>query len=115
MEQKEALLALASTPHRRAEVSYYLGIKALSERRYRDASDWLRVTVETQMVRDWEFLWAKDLLTRWTGAGRELVVAVPRVAAKPPNRESLTRSPRVRYPLIALYKATVVGGREPSC
>ena len=85
MEPKEALLALASTPHRRAEVSYYLGIKALSERRYRDASDWLRVTVETQMVRDWEFLWAKDLLTRWTGAGRELGVAVPRVAAKPPN------------------------------
>src|SRR5437879_1609844 len=62
MEPKEALLALASTPHRRAEVSYYLGIKALSERGYRDASDWLRVTVETQMVRDWEVLWAKDLL-----------------------------------------------------
>src|SRR5204862_8222448 len=79
------LLPFASTPHRRAEVSYYLGIKALSGRRYRDASDWLRVTVETQSVRDWELLSAKDLLTRWTGAGRELGVAVPRVAAKPPN------------------------------
>ena len=66
-------------------MSYYLGIKALSERRYRGASDWLRVTVETQSVRDWELLWAKDLLTRWSGAGRELRVAVPRVAAKAPT------------------------------
>src|SRR5437773_2508999 len=85
LEPDATLLPFASTPHRRAEVSYYLGIKALSERRYRDASDWLRVTVETQSVRDWELLWAKDLLTRWSGAGRELRVAVPRVAAKAPT------------------------------
>ena len=85
MEPPEALLTAATTPHRRAEVSYYLGIKALSERRYRDASDWLRVTVETNSVRDWEILWAKDLLTRWTGAGRELRAAVPQVAAQAPT------------------------------
>ena len=85
MEPDETLLLWATTPHRRAEVSYYLGIKALSQRRYAAASDWLRVTVETQSERDWEILWAKDLLTRWSNTGRVLAVAVPRVAAKPPT------------------------------
>ncbi len=85
MEPDETLLIFATTPHRRAEVSYYLGIKALSERRYSTASDWLRVTVETQSERDWETLWAKDLLTRWAGTGRVLPVAVPQVAAKLPT------------------------------
>jgi hypothetical protein len=85
MEPDETLLVFASTPHRRAEVSYYLGIKALSERRYSDASDWLRVTVETREDRDWEVMWARDLLYRWAATGRELRVAVPRVAATPPK------------------------------
>jgi hypothetical protein len=85
MESDEALLRFATSPHRRAEVSYYLGIKALSERRYNEASDWLRVSVETQSLTDWETLWAKDLLYRWTAAQRELRVAVPRVAARPPT------------------------------
>ena len=83
LEPDEDLLVFANTPHHRAEVSYYLGIKALSERRYESASDWLRVTVETQSSRDWEVLWAKDLLTRWAGTGRQLNVAVPQVAAHP--------------------------------
>jgi hypothetical protein len=78
-------MVFASTPHRRAEVSYYLGIKALSERRYSDASDWLRVTVETHEERDWEVMWARDLLYRWAATSRELGVAVPRVAATPPK------------------------------
>jgi hypothetical protein len=85
MEPEETLLVFASTPHRRAEVSYYLGIKALSERRYSDASDWLRVTVETHEERDWEVMWARDLLYRWAATSRELGVAVPRVAATPPK------------------------------
>jgi len=85
LEPEEDLLIFATTPHRRAEVSYYVGIKALSERRYSTASDWLRVTVETHSAHDWELLWARDLLTRWAGAGRELEVAVPQVAAKPPT------------------------------
>jgi hypothetical protein len=85
LEQDATLLLWATTPHRRAEVSYYLGIKALSQRRYNDASDWLRVTVETRSDQDWEVLWAKDLLTRWARTERQLSVAVPRVAAKPPT------------------------------
>jgi len=85
MEPDETLLLWATTPHHRAEVSYYLGIKALSQRRYTAAADWLRVTVETRSERDWEILWAKDLLTRWTNTGRELSVAVPQVAATPPT------------------------------
>lgn len=85
MEPDESLLAFATNEHRRAEVSYYLGIKALRLQRYAEASDWLRVTVETRSVRDWELLWAKDLLTRWARAGRELPIAVPQVAATPPR------------------------------
>ena len=85
MESEDRLLTFATNPHRRAEVSYYLGIRALGQQRYVDASDWFRVTIETRSARDWELLWAKDLLTRWMRTSRELRIAVPQIAAKPPR------------------------------
>jgi hypothetical protein len=86
MQTEATVLILTDTPHRRTEASYYLGVKALSERRYANASDWFRVTVEAYNEHDWEWLWAKDLLQAWAATGRELTTAVPLAAARPPGR-----------------------------
>jgi hypothetical protein len=72
LEPEAKILALATSPKRRAEYSYYLAIKALGEGRYRDASDWLHVTVETRQARDGERKWAKDLLDDWSRTERLL-------------------------------------------
>ncbi len=77
---EERLVALATSPKRRVEYSYYIGIKAVSEGRYREASDWLRVTVETRQTRDGEFLWAKELLDAWQNTGRSLPEAAKELA-----------------------------------
>jgi tetratricopeptide (TPR) repeat protein len=75
LEPEAKIIALATSPKRRAEYSYYLAIKALGEGRHRDASDWLRVTVETRQARDGELKWAKDLLDDWWRAERPLAGA----------------------------------------
>ncbi|MEO8189881.1 MAG: hypothetical protein ABI682_06030 [Acidobacteriota bacterium] len=41
------MFALATTPGRLSEVSYHLGVRAENERRFRDASDWYRIAVES--------------------------------------------------------------------
>lgn len=81
LEPEATLLARGTDAHRRCEVSYYAGVRALAERRFEDASDWFRVAVETHSTRDWELLWAKDLLYAWAGESRTLPIA-ERQAAK---------------------------------
>jgi lipoprotein NlpI len=66
------LLSRADTPQRRTEDGYYLGVKALSEGRYEDASAWLRVAIETRQVHEAEFVLAKELLERWTESQKSL-------------------------------------------
>jgi hypothetical protein len=82
LEPEGALLAGTNDLHRRCEASYYAGVRALAERRYADASNWFRVTVETPGTEDWEWLYAKDLLFRWSGEHRALPIAVRKVAAR---------------------------------
>lgn len=82
LEPEGALLARANDPHRRCEASYYAGVRALAQRRYADASDWFRVTVETPGTEDWEWLYAKDLIYRWSNEHRALPIAVRKVAAR---------------------------------
>lgn len=76
LESEATMLRLAESPKRRVEYSYYLGIKALSERRLRDASEWLRVAMETRQTGDGEFLLAKEQLARWSRSGKTLERAV---------------------------------------
>jgi hypothetical protein len=39
----------------RCEVSYYIGLKAQSEGRCEDASDWYRISVETGLINNGEY------------------------------------------------------------
>jgi hypothetical protein len=56
------LLRVATTPQRRCEVAYYLGVKAHRDGRTQDALTWFRVALETNQQRDGEYHWARDLI-----------------------------------------------------
>lgn len=66
------LLQLASDPKRRCELSYYVGLRAESEGRYAEASDWYRVSVETGLIKNGEYRWAHTRLTLWQEKGKNL-------------------------------------------
>ena len=57
---------------RRGAVPYYLAIKAFSEGRFVDASDWLRVSVETEVNEVGERMWSLELLKRWSSKRKSL-------------------------------------------
>lgn len=67
-------LALATDPQRRCEVAFYLALRAKAEGRYVDASDWLRVAIETRQVRLPEHIWAYTVISEWQGAGKSLAL-----------------------------------------
>lgn len=72
LETEPAVLALATDPKKRCEIAYYVGLRAQAERRYADASDWYRVTLETGQERNGEYRWAFSALNRWEQAGKSL-------------------------------------------
>jgi hypothetical protein len=78
LEDDDALLQIATAPDRRCEIAYYLGLRAWSERRYEDASDWFRVVLETGQRREGEYVWAMDALDGWAGTRRRLREAAER-------------------------------------
>jgi len=51
---------------------YYLAIKAISENRLEDASDWLQISMETGMMMYGEYRWSNNLLYQWNIQGRSL-------------------------------------------
>ncbi|MCZ6856559.1 MAG: hypothetical protein O7F70_01035 [Gemmatimonadetes bacterium] len=69
---EETMFSIATTPQRRCEVAYYLGIKAQAEGRYEDAHDWFQVARATGRSQDFEFLWARDVLDAWNDRDRSL-------------------------------------------
>ena len=69
---EETLFSIATTPERRCEVAYYLGVKAQAEGRYEDAHDWFQVVRATGQSGEFEFLWARDALDAWADRERSL-------------------------------------------
>jgi thioredoxin-like negative regulator of GroEL len=61
----ETLLPMARTDKQKCEFAYYLALKAESDGRFADASDWYRVCVETGLLRNGEYIWAYWTLNRW--------------------------------------------------
>lgn len=59
-------------PDSRCEASYYLGLRAQSEGRLRDASDWYRISIESGLQNMGEYRWAYNQLYLWEGEGKSL-------------------------------------------
>ena len=74
MSPEGELLALATTPKLKCEIAFYAGLRAESERRFRDASDWYRVALETGQSNNGEWRWAYDQLYRWYSNGQSLAL-----------------------------------------
>jgi len=72
LETEQTVLKLATDAKKRCEIAYYVGLRSEAERRYADASDWYRVTVETGQSRNGEYRWAQQALTRWERRGTSL-------------------------------------------
>lgn len=81
---EDEMVALMTAPDRRCEVSYYLGVRALGEGRYRDASDWFRVVTETGLTHEGEYRWAYGRLLEWSQRGWSLERALGEAEAPAP-------------------------------
>jgi tetratricopeptide repeat protein len=66
------LFTVATDANTRCEVSFFYAMKAQAEGRYRDASDWYRVTVETAVYNYVEYRWAYQILYSWLGPYKSL-------------------------------------------
>lgn len=62
---EEEVLREATSSSTIASTSYYLGVKAKSEGRYVDASDWFRFGAEKGSSQEPEHKWCFDALMRW--------------------------------------------------
>lgn len=65
LTSEEELLSETISPSTIASTAYYLGVKAKSEGRYVDASDWFRFGVEKGSNQEPERKWCRDALLRW--------------------------------------------------
>jgi len=72
------LLAEGGSPSTVASTAYYLGLKAKSEGRYVDASDWFRFGMEKGSSQEPEYKWCRDALVRWRLAEHNLDYAAAR-------------------------------------
>ncbi|MEW5854564.1 MAG: hypothetical protein AB2A00_37655 [Myxococcota bacterium] len=70
--EESAVLAHTGNPKRICEVAYYVGLKAHSEGRVRDAVDWYRATVETGARTNGEYRWAHTQLAQWMTSGKSV-------------------------------------------
>lgn len=69
LKSEQDLLALATTPERLSEVAYYLGARAQGEKRFRDACEWYRVSMETHQNTMTRSL-AAYALSEWARTGQ---------------------------------------------
>jgi hypothetical protein len=84
-------LAVARTPRRRAEVAWYLGLRAQAERRIGEASDWYQLATIVGANGEPEATWAGRALGAWYGRREPLtaIAASPwERAVAPPPREA---------------------------
>jgi len=84
-------LAVARAPRRRAEVAWYLGLRAQAERRIGEASDWYQLATIAGASGEPEATWAGRALGAWY-ARREPLTAIAASpwerAVAPPPREA---------------------------
>jgi len=81
LEREDAMLGMATSAHRKCEVSFFLGERARAEGRIADAVDWFRVGVETAQTGDGEYYWAIRALVDLSRDPRGLLIpsAIPGV------------------------------------
>ncbi len=72
MAKEQDVFSLMTDVRDRCEDAYYLGLKAWKERRYGDASDWFRVTLEIGRWQTPEYRWAYSILYNWFQSGKSL-------------------------------------------
>ncbi|MFO0610740.1 MAG: hypothetical protein U0324_46690 [Polyangiales bacterium] len=84
-------VSVARAPRRRAEVAYYLGLRAQSERRIGEASDWYQLAAMAGVAAEPEAAWAARSLDAWYGRREPLaaLAASPwERSVAPPPREA---------------------------
>lgn len=59
-------------PGRTCEAAYYLGVKALADRDYEDASDWFHVALLTGSIHYGEYAWSNSMTSEFVKAKRSL-------------------------------------------
>jgi tetratricopeptide (TPR) repeat protein len=74
-----SVIAAATTPKSRQEMTFFLGLKAQAEDRFADASTWYRATVETSNPRQGEYRWAFEELNRF----RQAELSLARMKERP--------------------------------
>jgi tetratricopeptide (TPR) repeat protein len=72
LEPDSVVLALADGRKHECEAFYYLGLKAQSEGRYREAAECYGRSVATNQSHDGEYYWAYGQLVEWQGRYRTL-------------------------------------------
>ena len=69
LASEDEVMAVATAPQKRSEVAFYLGARAQREKRFRDACDWYRVSVETEEMTSPRML-ALHTLGEWSSKGQ---------------------------------------------
>jgi len=59
---QDLLVLAADNPKRLCEVAYYIGLRAHTEGRLREAADWYHTSVATGLLQNGEYRWAHDAL-----------------------------------------------------
>jgi hypothetical protein len=82
LREESQILKLARSMKLRAEIYYFVGLKAERDGRLRDAADWYLMSVESGAINNVEPRWALYRLQRWAALGRSLdVIAKSRPTA----------------------------------
>jgi hypothetical protein len=69
---------VADDAKKSCEASFYMGVRAMADGRFDDASDDFRSSVETGSSRDGEYHWSREMLWHWRTEG----VSLSRLAAR---------------------------------
>lgn len=83
LKSEDQLLELAQTAERKAQIAYYVGLKAESEGRISDAIEWYRVVLGTGEVKKYEYSFAFHALEKWVNTGYTLARLEDRALATP--------------------------------
>jgi lipoprotein NlpI len=62
LKNEKEIIDIINTDKKRCEVSYYLGLKAESNKKYQEASKWYHISILTGLKNNGEYRWAYDYL-----------------------------------------------------
>lgn len=68
----DSVLKTMRGPGRTCEAAYYLGVKALADRDYEDASDWFHVSLLTGSIHYGEYAWSNMMTSEFVRSKRSL-------------------------------------------